>query len=161
MGFFGDLWSGIKNVGSKVWGGLRSGLHTIVGIGNKIRSGLQTGWDFVKKIPVIGNLAQAAVKIPIPYFGDKSLDDLASIGKTALDVGNVADKVINGQGMRMRGGDAPKRPMPVPRGMSGGSWITDTITNQKNNKYGYTDVTDWTGKKVRVPTINGHPTIQF
>lgn len=97
MGFFSNLWSGIKNVGSSVWNGLKKGVGVVSDIGNKIRGGIGSAWNFIKKIPVIGNLAEKAVNTPIPFLGGASLSNVAQGASTGLDVVNGINGVVNGQ----------------------------------------------------------------
>jgi|GEM_PF-4575279 len=50
-GFFDDLWSGIKNVGSSIYNGVKS----VIGfVGDKIQPIVRTVGDIASYIPVIG-----------------------------------------------------------------------------------------------------------
>jgi len=52
MGFFTNLWNGIKNVASNVWNGVKD---TAVGVWNKVK-------PFVGAIPLVGNKIVSGVE---------------------------------------------------------------------------------------------------
>jgi phage-related protein len=62
MGFFDDLWSGIKSVGSSVWNGVRdvagtvyNGAKTAVDwVADKVQPIVKTVGDIASYVPVIG-----------------------------------------------------------------------------------------------------------
>jgi hypothetical protein len=74
MSFWSKIWGGLKTGGRKLLGGLQSG--------KKI---FNTGWNFLKKIPVLGEVAKVAEASPI--------------GKRVSNVGtgiDVADALASG-----------------------------------------------------------------
>ena len=71
MGIFDWL----KNAGKKV-----------LGFANTVRGGIKSGFDFVKKIPLVGTLVNKALDVPV--LGGQSLNSIGNIADTALDVGN-------------------------------------------------------------------------
>lgn len=81
MGFF-DF---IKDVGGKILGGLSKAGGAVLNIGNKVKDGISKGFDFVKKIPVIGDVVDTLASAPI--IKGMSLKDLANKADTALQVG--------------------------------------------------------------------------
>ena len=95
MGFFSNLWSGIKSVGGSILGGVKSLGRGILNVGNTIRSGISKGLDIARKIPVVGGLVDEALNMPLPGVG-VSLSEVGGIADTALNtVNNVADVVSN------------------------------------------------------------------
>lgn len=85
------LWGGIKKVGSKV-----------MPVFNGIRSGISKGFDFVKKIPVIGDIADKAASTPIPQLKGLSLKDIGSKASGVLDTANKINDHIQGSGSGSR-----------------------------------------------------------
>lgn len=51
MGFFGDLWSGIKNVAGSVWNGVKTATNWVA---DKVQPIVKTVGDIASYIPVIG-----------------------------------------------------------------------------------------------------------
>lgn len=51
MGFFSDLWSGIKNVAGNVWSGVKSATNWVA---DKVQPIVKTVGDIASYIPVIG-----------------------------------------------------------------------------------------------------------
>ena len=106
------LWGGVKKVGSKV-----------MPVFNGIRSGISKGFDFVKKMPVIGDMADKAASMPIPQLKGLSLKDIGSKASGVVDTANKINDYIQGSGgssrpSRFKRPDAlPDLPMgvPVPR----------------------------------------------
>jgi hypothetical protein len=90
MGFFDSLISGARGL----WGGLKSGFNKVLDLGNTVRNGVQKGWDFVKNIPVIGNIAKNVSTMPIPIIG-QSLSQIADKASNALDTGNEIGRFVN------------------------------------------------------------------
>lgn len=103
---FGHLLAGAKKVLSNAGSGLnffghklKGGIDWLKGTANKVDKTL-------KSIPVVSSIYEEAKKIPI--IGGKSLEDIASVGSQALDIGEkisgVAQSRSFGEGMaRARG----------------------------------------------------------
>jgi hypothetical protein len=83
MGFF-DFF---KKAASSVWNGIKSGGSRVLNWANKARDGINKGWNFVKKIPVVGNIADRAASLKLPLI-NMSLKDVAGTADTALDTAN-------------------------------------------------------------------------
>ncbi len=90
MGIFDSL----RNFGSSIWGGLKNGFNKVIGIGNTVRNGIRRGWDFVKNIPVIGNIAKNAANTTLPLIG-QSLGQLGQKASDALDTANEVNRYVN------------------------------------------------------------------
>jgi len=73
---------------------LKNGFNRILDFGGTIRSGIGKAWDFVKRLPIIGNLAEGAVNTPIPFLNGASVKNIADGASTALDVANDVRKTI-------------------------------------------------------------------
>lgn len=80
MGFFSDLWEGIKSVASNVYGGVKKGLGAVYDVVRKPVDFIAGAGDFVSKIPVLGTLAQPVIAAA---RGAKSLLDQ---GKQVADI---------------------------------------------------------------------------
>jgi len=103
---FGHLLAGAKKVFSNAGSGLnffghklKGGIDWLKGTANKVDKTL-------KSIPVVSSIYEEAKKKPI--IGGKSLEDIASVGSQALDIGEkisgVAQSRSFGEGMaRARG----------------------------------------------------------
>jgi hypothetical protein len=81
MGFF-DF---IKKVGGGILNGISKVGGGILNVGNKVKDGISKGFDVIKKIPIIGDIAQTAVNIPL--IKGKSIADIAGIADQALKTG--------------------------------------------------------------------------
>jgi hypothetical protein len=120
----------------------------VLGWGNTIRSGINKGYNFVKKIPVIGNLVDKGLNTPIPMLGGMSLGGIGSVASTALDVGNS----INGGDYSGAVKSAGNLPAP--------SWMVNAVKRAQpaqtsaapKPKFGLmpNPVTPWTGYKPRM-----------
>ena len=87
MGFFGDLWNGIKSAGRAVLDiGGKIG-RGVLDAGNFIRNKINTGVDFARKIPFLGGLVDRAINAPV--FDGVSLGQIGNIADSTLDVGNA------------------------------------------------------------------------
>ena len=74
MGFWGDLWSGIKSVGTSIYNTVRKPVDWIAGAG-----------DTLKKIPVIGSALSTALS-PVTGLA-KSVQGGLDTAKQVADVG--------------------------------------------------------------------------
>lgn len=86
MGFFSNLWNGIKNVGKKIFGGIGDVGKKILKIPNAIKSGVTKVYDFVKKVPVVGDVVQSVANAPI--IRGYSPAQLAGMASQGLDLAN-------------------------------------------------------------------------
>jgi hypothetical protein len=73
MGFFGDLWSGIKNVAGNIWNGVKTATNWVA---DKVQPIVKAVGDYAGYIPVIGagisgvatkEVNQAAAKNPAKF----------------------------------------------------------------------------------------------
>lgn len=84
MGWFSDLWEGIKSTASNVYGGIKKGLGAVYDVVRKPVDIIAGAGDFVSKIPVLGSLAQPIIA------GAKGAQSLLDQAKT---VGDIAKSV--------------------------------------------------------------------
>jgi phage-related protein len=90
MGFFDDLWSGIKSVGSSVWNGIKDTAGTVY---NAAKSA--TDWVADKVQPIVKSVGDVASYIPVigaPISGianqiNKGIDFAKGFVSKAGDVG--------------------------------------------------------------------------
>ena len=54
MGWFGDLWEGIKSTASNVWSGIKSGASAVYDVVRKPVDWVSKGLDYASKIPGLG-----------------------------------------------------------------------------------------------------------
>lgn len=88
MGWFGDLWSGIKSVASSIYDTVRKPVDWVASAAEK-----------VKDIPFIGKTLQ---------LGLKPISDIASTVQSGLDIGKQVADVGKAIGLQ-RGGLVTKR----------------------------------------------------
>ena len=85
MGFFSDLWEGLKSTASNIYSGAKNIAGKVYDVVRKPVDIIAGAGDFVSKIPVLGSLAQPIVA---GAKGVQSLLDQAkSIGDIAKSVG--------------------------------------------------------------------------
>lgn len=85
MGFFSDLWEGVKNTASNVWSGAKNIAGKVYDVVRKPVDIIAGAGDFVSKIPVLGSLAQPIIA---GARGAQSiLDQAKSVGDIARSVG--------------------------------------------------------------------------
>lgn len=89
MGFFDDLWSGIKNTASNIYSGAKNVAGTIYGLAKKPIDFLSGAADIVSKIPVLGTLAAPGIA------GIKGIKGVFDQGET---IANVAKQIGLKQG---------------------------------------------------------------
>lgn len=87
MGWFSDLWEGIKSTASNVYGGIKKGLSTVYDVVRKPVDIIAGASDIVSKIPVLGTVAQ-------PIIG------LAKGAKSILDQGKAVADVAKSVGLQ-------------------------------------------------------------
>lgn len=80
MGWFSDLWEGIKSTASNVYGGIKKGLGAVYDVVRKPVDIIAGAGDVISKIPVLGTIAQPVVAVA---KGAKSILDQ---GKAVADV---------------------------------------------------------------------------
>jgi hypothetical protein len=91
MGFFGDLWGGIKSVAGKVRDGINSGINWVKNVAGKVGDGIR--WvkgvaGKVANIPIVGDVLKTAWNV-LPYT-DKVEKGLNLAETTADKVGLLA-----------------------------------------------------------------------
>lgn len=84
MGWFSDLWEGIKSTASNVWSGAKNIAGKVYDVLRKPIDVVAGAGDFVSKIPVLGSLAQPIIA------GAKGAQSLLDQAKT---VGDIAKSV--------------------------------------------------------------------
>jgi len=85
MGFFSDLWEGLKSTASNIYSGAKNIASKVYDVVRKPVDIIAGAGDFVSKIPVLGSLAQPIIA---GAKGAQSLLDQAkSIGDIAKSVG--------------------------------------------------------------------------
>lgn len=85
MGFFSDLWEGVKRTASNVWSGAKDVAGKVYDVVRKPVDLIAGAGDFVSKIPVIGSLAQPIIA---GAKGVQSfLDQAKSVGDIAKTIG--------------------------------------------------------------------------
>lgn len=80
MGFFSDLWEGIKSTAGNIWSGAKKAVGTVYDIIRKPVDIVAGAGDFVSKIPVLGSIAQPIIA------GAKGAQSLLDQAKTIGDV---------------------------------------------------------------------------
>ncbi len=80
MGFFSDLWEGIKSTAGNVWSGVKNVAGKVYDVVRKPVDIIAGAGDFVSKIPVLGALAQPLIA------GAKGAQSLLDQGKMVGDV---------------------------------------------------------------------------
>ena len=88
-----NIWGKMKDTASNVWGGFKDGLGSVVNVGNNIRDGFNNVYDKIKSVPVVGELLDTAVNMPIPYFGNRSASEMAGYANKGLDYANKVNNL--------------------------------------------------------------------
>lgn len=101
MGFFGDLWSSIKNTAGKVWSGIKDTASKVYhGVGSAIN------WVKDKAQPIITAVGNIAGKIPVigapisaaANAANNLINQASNIHSTVGNIGNqigtVGDKIF-------------------------------------------------------------------
>jgi hypothetical protein len=77
------LWNALKNVGGKIWGGIRKGggwmAEQLPKLGNKVIDIIKPVANSLSNLPYIGGIARG-VTAAIPYV-QKGLDYVSNVGK--------------------------------------------------------------------------------
>jgi phage-related protein len=101
MGFFDDLWSGIKSVGSSVWNGVKDTAGTVY---NTAKSGVDWVADKIQPIvKTVGDIASYVPVIGAPISGianqiSKGIDVARGFVSKAGDVGKSVGLFREGSG---------------------------------------------------------------
>lgn len=80
MGFFSDLWEGIKSTASNVYSGAKNLAGKVYDVVRKPIDVIAGAGDFVSKIPVLGSLAQPIIA------GAKGAQSILDQAKSVADV---------------------------------------------------------------------------
>lgn len=84
MGFFSDLWEGIKSTAGNVWSGAKNIAGKVYDVVRKPIDAVVSAGNLISKIPVIGTLAQPLIA------GAKGAQSLLDQGKAIGDVVKAA-----------------------------------------------------------------------
>lgn len=90
MGFWGDLWDGIKNTASNVWSGVKNVASTVYNTVRKPIDWISSGLNVASKIPVLGSIVA-------PVRG------VVDTAKSVLDQGKAIGDVVKQVGLREGG----------------------------------------------------------
>lgn len=87
----------ISNVFNKAKSFIRNSASNVADFGRKVKNGIVSGYNTVKKIPIIGDAVKKAVKLRLPFLGGASLNELGQYGNKGLDVvGDLAKGDFSG-----------------------------------------------------------------
>jgi hypothetical protein len=95
MGWFGDLWEGIKSTASNVWSGIKSGAGAVYDVVRKPVDWVSKGLEYASKIPGIGGLLSPVKSIVDTVRG--GLDQAKSVGDVVKAVGLKMGGVVRDQ----------------------------------------------------------------
>lgn len=104
MGFFGDLWNGIKNTASSVWSSVKDVASRVYGgvqsaanwIGDRIQPLVRGIGQFASNIPIIGApISAIANTIDSGITNGRRIVD--NVGKWGSAIGSVVDRIIPNQ----------------------------------------------------------------
>jgi hypothetical protein len=90
MGFFGDLWSGIKNVAGNIWNGVSSATNWVA---DKVQPIVKAVGDYAGYIPVIG-APIAGVAQQINKGIDVAKNIVGQVGKYGGAIGGAIDRLM-------------------------------------------------------------------
>ena len=138
MGFFGNLWNGIKNVAGKVWGGVKD-------VAGKVYTGIGKGINWVREKvqPIVEGVANFAGKIPIigaPLAGaagavNSAINQVGSIYDTVGRVGSKIGQGVEAVGRAIGGGSVPDTHKAVQDLVQEGSKGYNEIRQRVPNRY--------------------------
>jgi phage-related protein len=96
MGFFSDLWEGIKSTAGSVYSGVKKGLGAVYDVVRKPVDIIAGAGNLISKIPILGSLAQ-------PIIG------AARGAQSVLDQGKAVADVAKQIGLKSGGVVPPSR----------------------------------------------------
>jgi len=85
MGFFSDLWEGIKSTASNVWSGAKNIAGKVYDVVRKPVDIVASAGNFVSKIPILGTIAQPV--IAAAKGAQSLLDQAKTVGDVVRSVG--------------------------------------------------------------------------
>lgn len=85
MGFFSDLWEGIRNTAGNVWSGVKNVAGNIYDVVRKPVDLLAGAGKFISKIPVVGSLLSPVTAAASTAQG--ILDQAKTVGDVAKSIG--------------------------------------------------------------------------
>lgn len=97
MGFFSDLWEGIKSTASNIYGGVKKGLGAVYDVVRKPVDIIASAGNLVSKIPVLGTLAQPV--IAAARGAQSVLDQGKAVADVAKQIGLKSGGVVPPQRM--------------------------------------------------------------
>ena len=97
MGFFSDLWEGIKSTASNVWSGIKSGASAIYDVVRKPVDWVAKGLEYASKIPGLGTILAPVTGIVNTV--KSGLDQAKSVGDIVKAVGLRNGGVVKDQRM--------------------------------------------------------------
>lgn len=106
------LFDWIKRTASRVWDTARNVGGKILGGANRAREMVGRGWNAVKNVPIIGNIADRLAGTPIPFLKGVSIKDLARTASGGIDMINRVGRTL---GIRPEGEPAVRSVGPVLR----------------------------------------------
>ena len=65
MGWFSDAWNSVKKIGKSVWNGAKKVGKWVSNAGDTVKNAIGKGYNFIKGIPIIGNMVDNAIDQPI------------------------------------------------------------------------------------------------
>ena len=77
MGWFSKAWNSVKKAGKSAWNGVKKVGKFVSDTGDAVKSGIGKAYNFVKGIPIIGNMVEEGLNKPV--FKGLSVKDIAGI----------------------------------------------------------------------------------
>lgn len=88
------MWGFLRSLGRKIVGAGKTVGRAILGGAKGARNVISSGWDNIKKVPVLGPVLQTiAERVPIPFLGGKTMQSVANSASAGLD---AVDKMAQG-----------------------------------------------------------------
>jgi len=94
MGFFDDLWSGIKNTASSIYSGVKNVAGKVYDTVSRPISWVSKGLDYASKIPILGTLLAPAITAGKTIVGG---------AESVLNTGKQIGDVVKAIGLKMGG----------------------------------------------------------
>lgn len=113
MGFFGNLFKGVKKIGHSIGSGVKKiahvvhqGTSAVSKLGHKVHDVIDKGYKTLKKIPVVGEAVDKVVNTQfLPGVSVGRLADVANLGLEGVDVVNDATGALDKLGDSIQKGD--------------------------------------------------------